>query len=97
MYAKKGYSAWTDDWSGIWPSTASIMALGGREWDVFEFLRGLVICSSYQVKLSTCVKSYRHLWVYTEKECSAWIKVSTGTCPSTGPIMAPGGRNLGHF
>ena len=34
--ASKVFSAWTEVWTGAWPSTASIMAPGGR--DLGDFL-----------------------------------------------------------
>ena len=38
VYINKVLSAWTEVWSSTWPSTASIMALGGRSGQIFEIL-----------------------------------------------------------
>jgi len=39
MYVHKVPSAWTEVWSGTWPSRASIMAPGGRDLGrIFSFL-----------------------------------------------------------
>ena len=56
-----------------------------------------MIYKSCQLKTPTGMKSYHHLWVYTEKESSAWDKVWSGTWPSKASIMAFGGRDLGRF
>ena len=64
-------------------------------WTIFEFLGGLVIYKSYQVKVFTWIKSYICLWVYTQKGFSAGGTVSTIPCTSMAPITAPGGRDLG--
>ena len=58
-YTKKGFSAWTEVWSGAWPSTASIMAPGGRFGQNFEVLGGLLIYISRlgcrtNIKLIAC-------------------------------------------
>ena len=66
------------------------MALGGRKWDVFEFLRGLVMYSSYQVKPTTEIESYHYLGIHARKEASAWTEVWSCIWPSTASIMAPG-------
>ena len=34
-YVNKVLSAWTEVWTGAWPSRASIMAPGGRDLDDF--------------------------------------------------------------
>ena len=77
------------------------MAPGGRDLDRFSrFLRfweGLVIYSSYQVLTTTCLKSFLFLCIYPDKVFSACAEVWSGTWPSTAPIMAPGGRDLGKF
>ena len=64
---------------------------------IFEFLGGLVIYSSYQVQQITYLKSFHFLFTYPRKVFSAWTEVWTGAWPSTAPIMAPGGRDLGDF
>ena len=66
-------------------------------WTIFEFLSRPMIYSSHQMKPSTRIKPYRHLWVYTEKGSSAWTEVWSGTWPSRASIMAPGGRDLADF
>ena len=42
-------------------------------WTIFEFLGGLVIYiySSYQVKSTTEIESYRYLGIYASKDSSA--------------------------
>ena len=35
VYVDKVLSAWTEVWTGTWPSRASIMAPGGRDLDDF--------------------------------------------------------------
>ena len=35
-YPRKDSSAWTEVWSGAWPSTVSIMAPGGRDLGDFR-------------------------------------------------------------
>ena len=76
---------------------AFVMVLGGRDWAIFEFLGGLVIYSSCQVEQTTYLKSFHFLCTYSHKVFSAWAEVWTGTWPSTAPIIAPGGRDLGDF
>ena len=66
-------------------------------WEIFEFLGGLVIHSSYQVKTTTYLKSSLLLCTYPRKVFSAWTEVWSGAWPSTASIMAPGGRDLGDF
>ena len=73
------------------------MALGGREWDVFEFLRGLVMYSSYQVKPTTEIESYHYLGIYATKVSSAWTDDWSCTWPSTASITALGGREWDDF
>ena len=80
-----------------WSPMAPITAPGGRDLGDFEFLGGLVISNSYQVKAFTLVKSHRYLGVYPSKVFSAWTEVSTTPCPPMAPIMAPGGRDLVDF
>ena len=64
-------------------------------WEIFEFLGGLVISSSYQVKTTTYLKSSLFLFTYARKVFSAWTEVWTIPWPSAASIMAPGGRDLG--
>ena len=66
-------------------------------WEIFEFLGGLVISSSYQVKTTTYLKSSLFLFPYPRKVFSAWTEVWIIPWPSTAPIMSPGGRDLGRF
>ena len=66
-------------------------------WEIFEFLGGLVISSSYQVKTTTYLKSSLFLFPYPRKVFSAWTEVSSSAWPSAASIMAPGGRDLGDF
>ena len=68
-----------------------------RFGQIFEFLGGLVIYSSYQVQGTTCLKSFHFLCTYPGKVFSAWTEVWTGTWPSSASIMASGGRDLGDF
>ena len=98
-YQGKHFSAWAAVWTSTWPSRASITAPGGGVaiWTIFEFLGGLVIYSSYQVCTTTCLKSFRYLWVYPGKVFSAWTEVWTGTWPSRSFIIPSGGRDLGDF
>ena len=56
-----------------------------------------MIYSSYQVQQITYLKSFHFLFTYPRKVFSAWTEVWTGAWPSTAPIMAPGGRDLGDF
>ena len=53
--------------------------------------------SSYQVKTTTWINLYRYLGIYAKKDSSAWTEVWSGARPSTAPITAPGGRDLGDF
>ena len=55
-------------------------------WTIFEFLGGLVISSSYQVESSTYLKSYRYLWIYTEKAFSSCAVVWAVSCSSMASI-----------
>ncbi len=57
-------------------------------WTIFEFLGLLVIYSSYQVKPSTRINSYRRLCIYSGKDSSAWAEVWTVTYCSRASIMA---------
>ena len=41
-------------------------------WAIFEFLGGLVIYSSYQVKAITCLKSSLFVGTYPHRVFSAW-------------------------
>ena len=66
-------------------------------WEIFEFLGGLVIHSSYQVKTTTYLKSSLFLFTYARKVFSAWAEVWSGAWPSTASIMAPEDRDLGDF
>ena len=66
-------------------------------WDIFEVLDGLMTCSSYQVEATTKIKSYIHLGTYPGKVVSAGGTVWSIPWPSTVPITAPGGRDLGYF
>ena len=52
-------------------------------WEIFEFLAGLVIYSSYQVQQTTCLKTFHFLCTYPRKVFSAWTEVWTGTCRSS--------------
>ena len=54
---------------------------------------GPVTYSSYQVKTTNWINSYRYLGLYAKKASSAWTEVCTATWPSTAPITAPGGRS----
>ena len=56
-----------------------------------------MIYSSYQVNVSTCLKSFHFLCTYPGKVFSAWAEVWSMSWPSTASIMAPGGRDLGNF
>ena len=53
--------------------------------------------SSYQVEATTWIKSYVDLGTYPGKVFSALTEVWIIPCPSTVPITAPGGRDLGDF
>jgi hypothetical protein len=70
---------------------------GVAVWAIFEFLGGRVTYSSYQVKPTTRIFLYRHLWVYIKKDSSAWTEVWSISWPSRASITAPGGRGLGDF
>ena len=61
----------------------------GRVGDV------LVIYTSYQVEATTKIKLYPHLVLYPCKVFSASTEVWRIPWPSTAPITAPGGRDLG--
>ena len=84
------------DWAVIIPILHRIGKFQLREVD-FEFLGGLVIYSSYQVKRTTYLKSFHFLCTHPRKDSSAWTEVWSISWPSTAPIMAPGGRDLGDF
>ena len=66
-------------------------------WTIFEFQGELVTYGSYQVKATTCLKSYIYLCTYPRKVFSAWAEVWSIPWPSTTSIMAPGGRDLDDF
>ena len=54
-----------------------------------------MVSSSHHVSTNPEIKPYRYLGTHTSKDPKAWTEVSTGTCPPTAPITAPGGRDLG--
>ena len=97
-YPRKVFSARGRVSTIPWPSTEPIMAPGGRDLgDFLSFCAGLVIYSSYQVQQTTCLKTFHFLCTYARKVFSAWAEVWSISWPSTEPIMAPGGRDLGDF
>ena len=49
------------------------------------------------MKTTTWINLYRYLGLYAKKDSSAWTEVWSGARPSTAPITAPGGRDLGDF
>ena len=56
-----------------------------------------MIYSSYQVNVSTCLKSFHFLFTYPGKVFSAWTEVWSIPWPSTASIMAPAGSFLAKF
>ena len=65
-------------------------------WEIFEFLGGLVIYSSYQVDVLTWVKSYLYLCIYPKKGFSSGGTVWSGTYRARPSITVPEGRS-GRF
>jgi hypothetical protein len=53
--------------------------------------------SSYQVKPTTCLKSFHFLCTYPRKVFSAWIEVSAITFPPSASITVTGVKNVGNF
>ena len=85
--ARKVPSAWTEVWSGTWPSMASMMTPKGRDldaiWTIFVFLGGLVILYRIITKSSQLhAPQYNHIvaFVYRQRKVpSAWMEVGTVT------------------
>ena len=78
-YPRKVFSAWTEvptvSDSYLVPNGVYYGSRRSRSGQIFEILGGLVIYISYQVKVTTCLKSFNFLCAYPRKVFSAWTEV----------------------
>ena len=69
----------------------------GRIFEIFEILGEAGDINNSISMPNYCNGPYIHLLRYVNKVLSAWAEVWSCSWPSTVPIMAPGGRDLGDF